>query len=66
MTSFNKEKAEKLIIDQITALEKKRLLDFKVVLKLQDLANKPEDEDILLNEDGTPNGPQNLCQELQI
>ena len=57
MTSFNKEKAERSIIDQIEAVEKKRLLDFKVVLKLKDIANKPEDDDILLTDDDKPNGP---------
>ena len=57
MTSFNKEKAERSIIDKIEAVEKKRLLDFKVVLKLKDIANKPEDDDILLTDDDKPNGP---------
>ena len=57
MTSYNKEKAERSIIDQIEAVEKKRLLDFKVVLKLKDIANKPEDDDILLTDDDKPNGP---------
>ena len=57
MTSFNKEKAERSIIDKIEAVEKKRLLDFKVVLKLKDIANKPEDVDILLTIDDKPNGP---------
>ena len=57
MTSFNKKKAERSIIDQIEAVEKKRLLEFKVVLKLKDIANKPKDDDILLTDDGKPNGP---------
>ena len=57
MTSFNKEKAERSVIDQIEVVEKQRLLDFKVVLSLKDIANKPEDNDILLTHYDKPNAP---------
>ena len=65
-TSFNKEKAEKVAIDSIESIEKSRLLSFKVVLKHKDIVNKPEDEDILMDDEGKPNGPQNLSEELHL
>merc|ERR1712146_61112 len=39
---------------------------FKVVLKHSDIVNKPEDEDIMLDEEGNPNGPQTLAEELHL
>ena len=66
MTSFDTEKAEKIALDSIESIESKRLREFKVVLKHEDIANKPEDEDILLDEEGNKNGPQTLSEELHL
>merc|ERR1711881_155190 len=66
MATFNTEKAEKDALASIETLESERLLAFKVAIKHKDLANKPEDEDDLVDAEGKPNGPQNLAEELQV
>ena len=38
----------------------------KVNLKIKDLINKPEEEDLLKNDDGNDNGPQDLKDELHL
>ena len=64
MTTFNKDMAEKAAMDEINKIEKELLLDFKIVLKVKDLCNKPEDSESLIDSSGKPNGPQTLKQEL--
>lgn len=66
MATYNQEKAGKDAVASIETTEAERLKLFKVAIKHDALANKPEDEDDLIDEDGNPNGPQNLAEELQV
>lgn len=54
-------------LQKIEVIEKDRLASFKVCIKLDELAEKPEDyEEIEEDDDGNKLGPKNLCEELDL
>ena len=61
MATFKKEIAYEEALQKIEDIEKNRVEKYKVVIKHQDLANKPEDyEDIEEDENGKKLGPTSL------
>ena len=66
MASFDKTKAEKSAVDLIESIEKKKLESFRVILRPKDICNQTTEDDILQDENGSPNGPQSLQHELDV